>query len=550
MKIRNQQGIIVSDGESIKVAVQEFYSRLYTSARPRPARRPRLILNVGSEELPAISAAEVRHALRQMKNGKAPGEDQITAEMLKLGRRVIERTLTVLFNKCLEEGTIPTTWRNAEVILLFKKGDITNIENYRPISLLSHMYKLFTRILTNRMTTKLDFYQPVEQAGFRKGFSTMDHLQTVRSVMEKCSEYNVPLYMAFVDYKKAFDSVETWAFLSALEDARIDSRYTALIKNIYENGTFHVKVSDELKTDKITIGKGVRQGDPISPKLFTAALENVFKRLNWEDKGILIDGIRLNNLRFADDICLLSSDFEELRGMLEDLHQESLRVGLEMNLDKTKIMTPDNIPMVIDGQIVENVAEYVYLGQVLKLSQDCRTAEITRRIGQTWAAFGNLRHIFCNPRLPINLKRKVHDACLLPVATYGLETIALTVRNAQRLRVMQRAIERRMLGVSLRDRIRNEELRRRSKIKDVIERIAELKWSWAGHVARQSDTKWPLKILNWRPRLTKRSQGRPQLRWIDDIRRTAGAAWKHAAQCRSTWKTLGEAYVQEWTHSG
>ena len=72
----------------------------------------------------------------------------------------------------MPEYLIPVDWTNAESIILFKKGDITNIENYRPISLLSQMYKLFTRIIANRLTNKLDSYQSVEQAGFRKGYST------------------------------------------------------------------------------------------------------------------------------------------------------------------------------------------------------------------------------------------------------------------------------------------------------------------------------------------------------------------------------------------
>ena len=101
------------------------------------------------------------------------------------------------------------TWQDSEVILLFKKGDIANIENYGPISLLSIFYKLLTTIILNRLTNKFDFYQPVEQAGFRKGYSMTDHLQVVHTLIEKTTEYNILLHMAFIDYHKAFDSIET-----------------------------------------------------------------------------------------------------------------------------------------------------------------------------------------------------------------------------------------------------------------------------------------------------------------------------------------------------
>ena len=96
---------------------------------------------------------------------------------------------------------------------IHKKGDITKLENYRPKSLLSQLYKLFMKVITKRIDNKLDFYQPIEQAGFRSGFSTNDHLQVMSSLIEKCNEYKIEIALAFVDYEKAFDSVETWSIL-------------------------------------------------------------------------------------------------------------------------------------------------------------------------------------------------------------------------------------------------------------------------------------------------------------------------------------------------
>lgn len=124
-----------------------------------------------------------------MKNRKASEEDHITSEMLKVADETTLEAMKILLNKCLVNGKTSKTWQNAEVILLFKKRDNTNIENYRPISLLSHLYKLFTKIITNRLTHKLDFYQPVEQAGFRIEFRTTDHIQIIRTVIEKATEY-------------------------------------------------------------------------------------------------------------------------------------------------------------------------------------------------------------------------------------------------------------------------------------------------------------------------------------------------------------------------
>ena len=199
-----------------------------------------IITNVGSEELPDITIEEVKAAVTEMKNKKSPGEDGVPVEA-KLGGASLSIAITALFNHCLELEKIPEAWENAMITLLHKKGDITKLENYRPISLLSTLYKLFMKIIAKRLTKKLDFYQPVEQAGFRSGFSTNDHLQVMRTLIEKCNEYKIGIVLIFIDFEKAFDSVETWSILDSLDECRVDSRYSNTIRYVYENATSCVK---------------------------------------------------------------------------------------------------------------------------------------------------------------------------------------------------------------------------------------------------------------------------------------------------------------------
>lgn len=109
-------------------------------------------------------------------------------------------------------------------------------------------------------------------------------------------------------------------------------------------------------------------------------------------------------------------------------------------------------------------------------------------------------------------------------------------------------MERSMLGISLRDRIPNTEIRRRTGVQDAVERITILKWNWAGHVARMTDNRWTKRITEWRPRQDAfRSRGRPPTRWADDLRRIE-TNWIQSAQDRELWKHLREAYVQQWTN--
>ena len=103
-----------------------------------------------------------------MKKGKAPGIDNITSEKIKLGGKEVIKALKTIFNEILESQEIPETWREAKMIILHKKGERGDIKNDRPVSLLSHTYKLFTRAIQNRMEKVLDENRPREQAGFRK----------------------------------------------------------------------------------------------------------------------------------------------------------------------------------------------------------------------------------------------------------------------------------------------------------------------------------------------------------------------------------------------
>ena len=110
---------------------------------------------INIDSVPEVLSVEVQHAVKQMKNNKAPGEDGVVIDIIKEGGEVLYKQLSKLFTNCLKLRTIPTAWNNA-IILLHKKGDVKDINNYRLISLLSHMSKLFTKVIKNRIQKQLD----------------------------------------------------------------------------------------------------------------------------------------------------------------------------------------------------------------------------------------------------------------------------------------------------------------------------------------------------------------------------------------------------------
>ena len=129
--------------------------------------------------------------------------------------------------------------------------------------------------------------------------------------------------------------------------------YIDILKGIYTDSSVTVHLHKE--SEKIRINRGVRQGETISPKLFTATLESIFRRLIWENKGVKVDGEFLSNLHFADDIFLCTEIPQELQQMLQEVSDDSRRMGIKMNIAKTKVMVVDNTPIHVNNVLIENV---------------------------------------------------------------------------------------------------------------------------------------------------------------------------------------------------
>ena len=351
------------------------------------------------------------------------------------------------------------------------------------------------------MLRTLDQHQPREQAGFRSGFSTIDHIQVISQLQEKADEYKTPLCFAFVDYEKAFDSIEFNPLFGALENQGVEVAYITLLRDLYNGATSTLKLHRE--SDKINLQRGVRQGNNISPKLFTACLQDaIINKINWEGRGINIDGERLSHLIFADDLALVAKSPEELESMLTDIHLASKPVGLSMNLSKTKVMlneTSITSTVTVDGNVIEKIDRYVYLGKTVTQAVDL-LPEIKRRIALGWAAFSKVANIMKSRKASMKIKRKVHNKYVLPVMEYGSETWALKKTHMELMSVAQRKMEHIMLGITLRGHKRNTWIRHQTGVNDIIDDIKKGIHGWAGHIARFNDNRWTKRVTEWTPR--------------------------------------------------
>ena len=188
---------------------------------------------------------------------------------------------------------------------------------------------------------------------------------------------------------------------------------------------------------------------------------------------------------------------QELHQMIQELADESRRMGLNMNIAKTKVMVVDNTPINVNNVLIENVQGYVYLGQQYSLTEKNQDKEIQRRLMAGWAAYAKYRDI-CNSNLAVCLKRQVYNSCVLPAMTYDAEAWTLTKQAQNKLAAAQTKMERSMLNIKYKDRRSNIWVRERTKVIDIMYTVRKMKWSWAGHINRLKDNRWTSRVTTWR----------------------------------------------------
>ena len=185
---------------------------------------------------------------------------------------------------------------------------------------------------------------PDVQARFRKGTGTRDQIASIRGIIEKAREFQKNIYFCFIDYAKAFDCVDHHKLWKILQEMRIPDHLTCPLRNLYPGQEATVRTGHGT-TDWFQMGKGVHQGCILSPCLFNFYAEYIMRNAGLDEAqgGIKIARRNINNLRYADDINLMAESEEELKSFMMKVKAESEKVGLKLNIQKTKIMASDPI---------------------------------------------------------------------------------------------------------------------------------------------------------------------------------------------------------------
>lgn len=546
--IRNEQGDLITDEQQITERWKQYFEKLLN---PWNTLDDDLQNREGTanEDKVTIEKEELIAALKRLKNGKAAGHDKITGEMLKkMGEWGIAMLLK-LINEIAKQETIPKDWTIGMILPIYKKGDKHDCNNYRGITLLSVVSKVYEQIIENKLRKKIEPTLTETQSGFRKGRSAQDHIFSLKNIIGKTLKANKAVYMAFLDLQKAFDRVPRSHIWKSLQSRNVSTKLINIVKSLYKN-TNNCVISRNMRSETFTTKEGVRQGGSLSPLLFITYMDDIIKESRKRTKQMYaghrhLQTVNVSELAFADDVVLLASSEENLRNNLLVWNEVLERKGMKLNKEKTKVMVTSKekrlINILIEGERIEQVDSFQYLGVSLEETGN-NEKEIADRIAKTNNIYYAMSKGFTNRReISRKTKMKVFKSIYVPVLTYGSESWVLSQQQERKIQAVEMKYLRRAIGVTRKDRIRNEQIREELEIQPISSIIENKQIGWWGHLQRLKDN-IPVKQI-WEGRTQDRNRrGRPKKTWnntVENILQKKGksiAEAKRLSQNKKEWR--------------
>ena len=512
---KNKDGVLKSAPSDVLKCWEDHFSKHLNTEFPRDPDVLDTIPeppNVNTHSVP-FTEEEAEEAIKSMKNNKACGWDKISAETLKAGGPVMRKLLLKIINAAWSSGDITEDWSRGLITPVFKKGDKLDPANYRAITLLSIPGKVFCKMVLNRIQNKIDDYLNEEQCGFRSARGTTDAVFVVRQILEKARERRVPIHWNFVDFKAAFDTIWRQALWKCLRSIGIDDTLVNLIESMYTQTKCAIMVNGKI-TEWFEVLVGVRQGCLLSPCLFNLFLEFVMKDVQNLGSGVQMGDMRINNIRYADDTTLMELVFEKLQLSTNEMEKACKRWGMKINPTKCKIMTNDPRDIILNNVPVDKVDDFVFLGSSVPSVE----ADVKRRTRLAAWAFSRLKAtVWSNHDIRRSLKIRIYKALIRPIATYGAESWTLRKADHQKLQVFEMRCLRTILGVTIMDKIRNEDIRQKLDLdKTITEEVEQRRLKWFGHVLRMPQHRLPIMAYQ-NDFSVPRQPGRPPTRWRDQV---------------------------------
>ena len=509
---------------------------------------------------------ELSKAIDSLAAGKAPGSDGIPPDLVKHCKTTLLLPLHEVLCQCWQEGAVPQVMRDAKIITLYKnKGEQNDCNNYRGISLLGIVGKVFARVILVRLQKLAERVYPESQSGFRAERSTVDMVFSLRQLQEKCWEQQMPLYVAFIDLTKAFDLVSREGLFRILLKIGCPPKLQSMIESFHTDMKGTVQFNGST-SEPFSILSGVKQGCVLAPTLFGiffalllkhafgSTTEGIYLRTRSDGRLFNLARLRamtkvrevlIRDMLFADDAAVAAHTQREFQSLIDRFSQACKDFGLTISLKKTNVLgqnteTPPSIT--IDDYELDAVHQFTYLGSTItdNLSLD---AEINKRIGKAATTHARLTtRVWTNPKLTVKTKMAVYNACVISTLLYGSEAWTTYARQERWLNTFHMRILRRILGISWQDKVPNTEVLSRAGLPSMYTLLRQRRLRWLGHVHRMPDGRIPKDLLYGELASGKRSTGRPQLRYRDVVKRDTKSvdisteSWESLAANRSKWR--------------
>ena len=484
----------------------------------------KVLNNLNIEDDP-FTLEEYRAAKKSIKEGKAAGEDGIMPEVLK--RCDLDSIVLGFCNGILLKSEKPDQLSVMNIIPIPKSGDLSQTGNYRGISLTPLIAKLLNRMILNRVRPKIDPMLRQNQNGFRPGRSTVAQILGLRRIIEGVKNKHLPSILTFIDFCKAFDSVNQATMFQILAAYDFPKRILQAIITIYDNVKAKV-VSPDGDTDYFQIIAGVLQGDTLAPYLFVIVLDYALRNAidgREAELGFTLakrqssrkPAVCITDLDFADDLVLLSDEIEQARKLLNRVEVECSKVGLMLNVKKTKFMAYNIEEEVVitsmDGKQVQRALtttgdqDFKYLGSWI----ESKTRDISVRKAMAWQALHKLKAVW-KSNMTRKTKTDLFRATTESVLLYGSSSWSLTRSEEKAIDGCYTRMLRMVFNVSWKDHITNDVLY--GSLPKISSTIRQRRLRLAGHSFRDGNA--PVsQLVTWNPRHGWTSRGRPNRSYVD-----------------------------------
>ena len=339
---------------------------------------------------------EILTEIRSLNNRKSSGNDNIPVNILKLNGVILSPILSQIFNECMKIGIFPNILKTARITPIHKNGDRSNPLNYRPISILTHLSKIFEKIINRRLVNFFEKYNILDkrQYGFRQNFSTCLAISDLCEQLLMSFDKGLTTCCVFLDLAKAFDTVNHNILIAKLSHYGIRGTPLQLIRSYLTNRMQYVNLSG-YNSDSFVVKCGVPQGSVLGPLLFLVYVND------------LPNASSLNIRMFADDTVLFCSHkySQNVEAMVNnELHKVSkwfCSNKLSLSLNKTRYMilskskTNEPFSVQINGFEIEQTHSYKYLGVIIddKLKWHDHITYICRKISKFSGLFYRIRSV-------------------------------------------------------------------------------------------------------------------------------------------------------------